>query len=436
MMVRSANLLAEARRVNSMAGRAVADADWSVVSRRIREEATSHWDDIERVRSFEKQGGTFLRGVAEVVELDATSIDRWEDEAGVIGGDEHPTRTTLSVIVGETRYTPRVGIVLALGAEPLIPDIPGLANVASWTNRDVVQLEELPRSLAILGGGAIAVELGQVLNRFGVDVTIIEAADRLLSSEEPEASDLIEAVLRRDGVTIVTGENVRSVKADDDSFTLDFGGDGHVTADRLLVATGRRPQMADLGWAAMGVDAAAAFIATDERMRVAPGIWAVGDVTGHGAFTHVATYQAEIAVADILGKPIHGADYRAVPRVVYTDPEIGSVGLSEQAARESGLNVRVGRAPIPSEARGWIHKAGNEGIIKLIADVDRGVLVGALSVGPSGGEVLALLTLAVHADVPLSTLRSMFFAYPTFHRAVSAALIDLREDEATPSALS
>jgi pyruvate/2-oxoglutarate dehydrogenase complex dihydrolipoamide dehydrogenase (E3) component len=425
MMVRAANLLAEARRVNGVAGTTDIETDWSLVARRIREEATSWWDDTTRVDSFERQGGTFIRGVAEVVVLDAASLDRWENEAVVIGSDQHPTGPKFSVVVGDTRYTPRVGIVIAVGAHPSAPDIPGLADVPYWTNRDVVQLAELPRSLAILGGGAIAVELGQVLSRFGVDVTIIEVADRLLASEEPEASSLIEGVLRRDGVTVVTGTKVLSVAYDDRSFDLDLGSDGHILADRLLVATGRRPLMADLGWAAMGVDPAATSVATDEYMRVAPGIWAVGDITDRGAFTHVATYQAEIAVADIAGEPTHGADYRAVPRVTYTDPEIGSVGLSEQTARESGLSVRVGVASIPEEARGWIHKVGNEGMIKLIEDRDRGVLVGALSIGPCGGEVLALLTLAVHAEVPLTTLRSMFFAYPTFHRALGAALRDL-----------
>jgi pyruvate/2-oxoglutarate dehydrogenase complex dihydrolipoamide dehydrogenase (E3) component len=160
-------------------------------------------------------------------------------------------------------------------------------------------------------------------------------------------------------------------------------------------------------------------------MRVAPGIWAVGDVTGHGSFTHVATYQAHIAAADILGEHIQGADYRAVPRVVYTDPEIGSVGMSEESARAKGLNVRTGLAPISKEARGWIHKVGNHGLIKLVEDRDRGVLVGALSIGPCGGEVLALLTLAVHANVSTLTLKSMLYAYPTFHRAVETALADL-----------
>jgi pyruvate/2-oxoglutarate dehydrogenase complex dihydrolipoamide dehydrogenase (E3) component len=136
-------------------------------------------------------------------------------------------------------------------------------------------------------------------------------------------------------------------------------------------------------------------------------------------------YQADIAVADILGRPGAPADYRAVPRVTFTDPEIGSVGLNEALARAAGLNVRIGRAELPSSARGWIQKVDNAGFVKLVEDADRGVLVGATSVGPCGGEVLSMLTLAVHASIPTAELATMIYAYPTFHRAVEGALKNL-----------
>jgi pyruvate/2-oxoglutarate dehydrogenase complex dihydrolipoamide dehydrogenase (E3) component len=151
----------------------------------------------------------------------------------------------------------------------------------------------------------------------------------------------------------------------------------------------------------------------------------VGDVTGIGPFTHVSMYQARIAAPDILGQDPPPADYRALPRVTFTDPEIGSVGLSQRAAEERGLSVRVGVAQVPDSARGWIHKAGNRGFIKVVEDADRGVLVGATSAGPVGGEVLSMLTLAVHAEVPVEQLRRMIYAYPTFHRGVEDALRDL-----------
>jgi pyruvate/2-oxoglutarate dehydrogenase complex dihydrolipoamide dehydrogenase (E3) component len=160
-------------------------------------------------------------------------------------------------------------------------------------------------------------------------------------------------------------------------------------------------------------------------MRAGERLWAVGDITGKGAFTHVSMYQAAVAVRDILGEDGQAADYRAVSRVTFTDPEVGSVGSTEKQSRDRGLTVAVGHAELPESSRGWIHQAGNDGLVKVVADVDRGVLVGATTVGPAGGEILGLLATAVHAEVPVSTLRSMHFAYPTFHRAVQTALEDL-----------
>lgn len=425
MMVRAANLLAEAGRVNTMAGSASVVPDWKPVAARIREEATHNWNDQESVIAFENKGGRFIRGTARLVDADDRAIDRWDGESGAIGKERSKTVISHDVEVNGHRFTPRLGVVIATGAKSAAPDIAGLAGLPYWTNRDIVQLASLPSSLAILGGGAIAVELGQLLARFGVSVTIVEVADRLLASEEPEASQLLEDILRAEGIAVTTGAVVAKVTHSPHGFELDLGLRGRIRADQLLVATGRRPDLQGLGVEVLGVDPASSHLTTDENMRVAPGIWAVGDVTGRGSFTHVATYQARIAVNDIAGSPTDGANYRAVPRVVYTDPEIGSVGMSEETARAEGLKVRIGLAPIPTEARGWIHKVGNNGLIKLIEDCDRGVLVGALSIGPCGGEVLAVLTLAIHAEVPTSTLKSMLYAYPTFHRAIEAALADL-----------
>jgi pyruvate/2-oxoglutarate dehydrogenase complex dihydrolipoamide dehydrogenase (E3) component len=186
----------------------------------------------------------------------------------------------------------------------------------------------------------------------------------------------------------------------------------------MLVATGRRSDLAGLGVGALGLDEQARAIPVDGRMRVRPGVWAVGDITGKGAFTHVAMYQARLCVADILGPPLPEADYRALPRVTFTDPEIGSVGLTEAQAREQGGDVVVFHESIAASTRGWIHRG--EGFVKLVTR--DGLLVGATSMGPTGGEVLGLLALAVHAGVSVDTLRSMIFAYPTFHRAVDSAL--------------
>jgi pyruvate/2-oxoglutarate dehydrogenase complex dihydrolipoamide dehydrogenase (E3) component len=218
------------------------------------------------------------------------------------------------------------------------------------------------------------------------------------------------------------GARATAVAHDGNQFTVTA--DGEFRAERLLVAVGRRAELGPLGVDSVGLELRAA-VTVDERMRAGERLWAVGDVTGQGAFTHMAMYQAGIAVRDILGEDGPPADYRAIPRVTFTDPEIASVGLTEAQARDAGLRVAVGQASVPSSARGWIHKAGNDGFIKVVADVERGVLVGATSAGPTGGEVLSALAVAVHAQVSLDTLRHMIYAYPTFHRGIEDALRQL-----------
>jgi pyruvate/2-oxoglutarate dehydrogenase complex dihydrolipoamide dehydrogenase (E3) component len=400
MMIRASNLLAEARRIPDLAGSSTVAPDWGIVARRIRDEATDDWNDKVAVDRFEAKGGHFVRG------------------HGHLEG-------VREIAVGDRRFEARRGIVLATGARSWIPPIPGLSEVPFWTNREAIEVKELPESLVIVGGGAIAVELGQAFARFGVKVTIIESAPRLLPLEEPEAGSLLEDIFRGEGITVVTDAEVESVSHEGDSFELDLGPRRSLRSDRLLVAAGRYPDLSALGLDTVGLDPSARFLVADGHMRVAPGIWAVGDVTGVGAFTHVGMYQAAIAIPDILGQVGPAADYRALPRVTFTDPEIGSVGMTEAEARSLGISIRVGRTQIQSSARGWIHKAGNAGVIKLVEDADRGVLVGALSMGPVGGEVLGLLALAIHAQVPTAQLRTMIYAYPTFHRAVEAALNEL-----------
>jgi pyruvate/2-oxoglutarate dehydrogenase complex dihydrolipoamide dehydrogenase (E3) component len=400
MMIRAANLLAEAKRVNGLAGTASVSPDWAPVAKRIREEATDNWDDRVAVERFEKKGGHFVRGKGHLV-------------------GPH------LVAVGDRIFEATKGVVLATGAQAWTPPIHGLADTPYWSNREAVEVTDLPQSLAIIGGGAIAVELGQVFARFGVAVSIVEVAPRLLPLEEPEAGALLKDVFCRDGIDVHTGVDLRAVAHDASVFTLDLGPDKNLQAERLMVATGRRPDLKSLGIEALGIDPKVKSLSTDDHLRVAPGVWAVGDVTGVGAFTHVAMYQANIVVLDILGTVEPPADYRALPRVTFTDPEIGSVGLTEEAARSRGISVRVGTAPIQASARGRIHGAGNDGLIKLVEDANRGVLVGALSAGPRGGEVLGLLSLAVHAEIPTESLRTMIYAYPTFHRAIEAAVADL-----------
>ena len=400
MMLRAAHLLAEARRIPGMAGDATVTPDWGPVAARIREEATDDWDDTVAVERFEGKGGRFVRGHGRLVDPHTVEVD------GAL-------------------HVARGGIVLATGTTATIPPVPGIETVPVWTNREAIATPELPSSLIVLGGGAIGVELGQVFARFGVEVTMVEAEDRLVPLDEPEAGDILEAALQADGARVLTGASATSISPDGAGVRVELEDGTALAAARLLVATGRRVDLAAVGAGALGIDETLRSMPVDERMRAADGVWAVGDVTGEGAFTHVGIYQAGIAVADILGREHHAADYRALPRVTFTDPEVASVGLTERAAREAGVAVAVGRAEVPSTARGWLHKAGNAGVIKVVADTDRQVLVGATAVGPAAGEVLALLTLAVHAAVPLAQLRSMIYAYPTFHRGIEDALRDL-----------
>jgi pyruvate/2-oxoglutarate dehydrogenase complex dihydrolipoamide dehydrogenase (E3) component len=401
MIIRAADALAEARRIPAVAGQ-VGEIrhDWSVVASRIRDEATDDWDDRVAVDRFVGKGGTFVRGTGRLT------------GPGRIEVDARP-------------YAVTRGVVVATGSRPAIPPIDGLNQVPYWTNHEVVEAKELPESLIVLGGGAIGCELAQALARFGVRVTVVEAADHLLPMEEPEAGRLLASVLENEGVAVHVGSSARRVDREGDGVAVSLAGGRVFTAERLLVATGRRADIAGVGLHSVGVDPSARTAPVDERCRVVDGVWAVGDVTGEGAFTHVAMYQAGIVIRDLLGEDGPPADYRALPRVTFTDPEVGSVGLTEDQARGRGLPVRTGSTAVPSTARGWIHKAGNEGVIKLVADADHGVLVGATAMGPAGGEVLGALTVAVHAEVPLTTLRSMIYAYPTFHRGIEDALRDL-----------
>ncbi|MGH3345190.1 MAG: dihydrolipoyl dehydrogenase family protein [Carbonactinosporaceae bacterium] len=397
MMIRAANLVAEAGRVDGLAGHAAVSPEWSPVAARIRREATDDWDDRVAVERFTGKGGRFVRG------------------QGRLAG---PGR----VVVAGAMFTARRAVVVATGNVPVVPPIGGLAGTPYWTNREAIEASVLPGSLLVLGGGSVGVELAQVYARFGAAVTVLEARDRLLSFEEPEASAVARAALEADGVAVRTGVAVSAVSHGDGRFAATLDGGGELTGERLLVAVGRRADLAPLGAETVGLDPRAPSVDVDARMRAGEGLWAVGDVTGHGAFTHMAMYQARIATRDILGRGGPPADYRAVPRVTFTDPEIGAVGLTAAQARDAGLRVATGVAQVPPSARGWIHKAGNDGMIKLVADADRGVLVGAASAGPMGGEVLGALAVAVHGEVPVERLRHMIYAYPTFHRAIEDAL--------------
>jgi pyruvate/2-oxoglutarate dehydrogenase complex dihydrolipoamide dehydrogenase (E3) component len=410
MMIRASNLLAEGRRISDIAGRADVQPDWAPVAARIRREATDNWDDKVAVDRFVNKRGEFVRGTGRLL---------------------GPDRVTAA----GREFVARHGIVLNVGTSPAIPPIPGLADVPYWTNREAIKIETLPRSLIVLGGGAIGLELAQVFARFGVQAAVIEALPKLLPMEEPEAGRLLQQVLESDGICLRIGRRAIAVAKDNGGIAVTLDSYERVVAEKLLVAVGRLANLGDLGLDLAGIAVEKGFIRVDAHLRAAPGIWAIGDATGHGAFTHVSMYQAHIATADILGRPHEAADYRALPRVTFTDPEVGAVGLTENQAREKGIAVRTGTGDQGSSARGWIHKVGNQGFIKLVEDSERDVLVGATAMSPVGGEILSMLALAIHARIPTGQLRSMIYAYPTFHRGMEDALAALeRSREAPPTA--
>jgi pyruvate/2-oxoglutarate dehydrogenase complex dihydrolipoamide dehydrogenase (E3) component len=400
MMIRGSTLLAEARRAGTYSGQVSATPDLGPVAKRIRDEATDDWDDRVAAERFEGKGGRLVRGSAVL---------------------EGPGR----VRVGDDTFVASRAVVLATGSESVVPPVDGLHEAGFWSNREAVAATEAPSSLAVLGGGAIGLELAQMFARYGTRVTVVESADRVLAAEEPEASQVVADALAEDGVELRTGAKAVRAAREDGQVVLGLEDGGEVRAGELLVAVGRRPRLRDLGVDTVGLDPEAPALTVDGRMRAGERLWAVGDVTGVGVFTHLAMYQAGIAIADILGRDGEPAEYRGLARVTFTDPEVGSAGLTEQAAREQGRTVRTGTSQVSRSARGWIHGPGGTGVIKLVADADEGVLVGATSVGPWGGEVLSMLTLAVHARVPVTALRTMIYAYPTFHRGVLDALADL-----------
>lgn len=409
MMLRGAGALAEARRVPRLAGDAQVQPDWTPVADRIRDEATDDWDDTVAVRRLEDKGGVFVRGT------------------GRLTG---PGRV---LVAGNQEFDVRVAVVVNTGTEPVVPPVDGLEGTPFWTNRDAVRTREVPRSLIVLGGGAIGCELAQVFARFGAEVTVIESAQRLLAMEEPESGDILGEVFGREGITARTGVRAIGVAHDDqDGFTVTLDDGSHLQAERLLVATGRKVDLGAVGLDTVGVDTSLRAVPVDEHLKVADGVYAVGDIVGQGAYTHMSMYHAGI-VTEVVQRLARGdsldgaprAEHHAVPRVTFTDPEVGAVGLTERQARDAGLTVRTGSTPVPSVARGWIHGVGNEGHIKLVADADRGVLVGATSMGPTGGEVLGALSVAVAAAIPLDQLRRTIWAYPTIHRGIGDALREL-----------
>jgi pyruvate/2-oxoglutarate dehydrogenase complex dihydrolipoamide dehydrogenase (E3) component len=355
---------------------------------------TSDWDDTGAVKWLDGKGIDLLRGEGKMAGAGQVSVG------------------------AETYETER--IVIATGSSPVIPPIDGLRDLDGiWTNREATEFNELPESLIVLGGGPVGVELSQAFRRFGSEVTLCEGESRPLPREAEAVGKAVATALGEDGITLRFGEHASAAeKGSDGKYVLRFSKGEDVTGDRLLVATGRRARVHDIGLDSVGITPGKQGIEVDERLRAGDGLWAIGDSTGIMPFTHVGKYQARIAARDMLGDASARADYRAVPRVVFCDPQVAAVG--EQSGASTGTAQLSGVARTSTYTREYAEKPG---FLSLVSDGSK--LVGAYAVGPEAGEWLQQATLAVRAEVPLAVLRDTIQPFPTFSEAFVNALIDL-----------
>jgi pyruvate/2-oxoglutarate dehydrogenase complex dihydrolipoamide dehydrogenase (E3) component len=305
-------------------------------------------------------------------------------------------------------------LMIATGSVPSIPPIDGLDGVEYWTNREATSLREIPESVVVLGAGPVGCELAQIYTRMGANVVLADIADRLLPRDHPDAGALLADVLREEGVEIHLGRTIERVAP---GIEVHIEGGTVVKGERLIVATGRRAAVEGFGFENLGVEIGKRGIEVDERMRAGDGIWAAGDVTGIAMFTHAGKYQARVAAADAAGKPAR-ADHRAVPAVTFTDPQVASVGKTTGDGLVEGEHASTARLSTYERPK-------RPGFLRVFADRQRRVLVGATAVGPEAGEWLGQLTLAIKAEIPVDVLLDTIQPYPTFSEAVFFAVRDL-----------
>jgi dihydrolipoamide dehydrogenase len=312
-------------------------------------------------------------------------------------------------------------VVVATGSSPVIPPIPGLRELDGvWTNREATGMTEVPSRLVVLGGGPVGVEMAQVVRRFGGEVVLVEASAHLLSREPAPLGEALGEVLRREGIELALGGAVTGARRDGDDYVLSLDDGRELRGDKLLVATGRKPRVDDIGLESVGVAVNPRGIEVDAHMRAGERLWAVGDVTGLWPLTHVGKYQGRVVAANILGDPVV-ASYDAVPRVVYTDPQAAAVGAGEGAYSATAMVSGVAKTATYTHAY-----ADSNGFLTLLSDGER--LVGAYALGPEAGEWLQQATLAIRARIPLAVLWDTIQPFPTFSEIYLEALKSLRRE--------
>jgi len=357
----------------------------------------------------------------QVSRYDDTSAARWLSDNGIdlLRGSGMLAGVGVVEVNGVAHTADHV--VLANGADPFIPPVPGLRELDGiWTNREVTAMEAIPRRLLVLGGGPVGVEMAQAVARLGGEVVIVEGGRHVLPREPAPLGDALGEVLHRDGIELIVNTQAKTAARDGDEFVLELDDGNEVRGDRLLVATGRRPRVEGIGLETVGVEANPRGVPVDASLRAGERLWAVGDVTGIWQLTHVGKYQGDVVAANILGEA-REANYDATPRVVYTDPQAGSVGAGEAPFS--------GTAPINSIAKTETYTrayAESIGFLTLLSDGTR--LTGAYALGPEAGEWMQQATLAIRAQVPLDVLRDTIQPFPTFSEIYIEALKALRKE--------
>jgi pyruvate/2-oxoglutarate dehydrogenase complex dihydrolipoamide dehydrogenase (E3) component len=365
-----------------------------------RDFMVSDWSDAGQERWLADRGIDLLRGTGRLAGPGVVEVD------GVRHTADH--------------------VVLATGADPVVPPIPGLRELDGvWTSREVTSMKAVPRRLLIIGGGPVGVEMAQAIRRLGGEAAIVDMAEHVLGREPAPLGEALGDALRREGIELCLSANATAVRRDGEDYVLEVDDGRELHGDRLLVATGRRPRVRGIGLETVGIEPDAHGVPVDAHLRAAENLWAIGDVNGLWPLTHVGKYQGEVVAANILGEP-RKADYQAVPRVVYTDPQAAAVGAS--AGRFNAMVPVSGVAKTATYTRAY---ADENGFLTLLSDGER--LTGAYALGPEAGEWLQQATLAIRAHVPLDVLRDTIQPFPTFSEIYVEALKVLRRAIAAAS---
>ncbi|MEO6859734.1 MAG: NAD(P)/FAD-dependent oxidoreductase [Solirubrobacteraceae bacterium] len=383
------------------AGTGPAALDWPELDR-YRDYMTSAGDDSSRVKGYEKLGVTVVKGDGKLAGPGQLEV------AGRSFSAEQ--------------------ILISTGSDPVIPPLAGLEEAGYWTNREATALHKLPASAVVIGGGPVGVELAQFLNRFGTRVSLIQGAARLIPREDERVCELLTDAVREAGIEVHIDAHAQAVRRDGDERVVRLDDGRDLRGEQVIVATGRRPRSQSIGLETIGVQGGEHGIPIDGHCRVADGVWAAGDCTGVMLFTHLAKYQARVGMADMRGAPVP-ADYRAIPRVIFTDPEVAAVGLTAKQAEDQDLEVAITTIKLAeSIARPYTYEQDPRGELSLIVDRRRRVLVGAWAVSPLASEWIHRAVLAIRANVSYDVLIDTVPQFPSYSEAFLTALQALELD--------